>query len=144
MVILPLFSRLFFDIVSKKAKRWMPPPPPCSPLLCAYQGVTSVRSFGKFGVLCFLVTSMRFAFLSYYWRYVFSFSDTDDLKNNKEREAIMFISPCHFHAFGDIDASTHIFLQLCFWDFYLMFLITVHVITRLSLNETYQLPGFSI
>ena len=34
---------------------------------CAYQGVRNVRLFEKFGVLCFLVTSVvRFAFLPYY------------------------------------------------------------------------------
>ena len=33
---------------------------------CAYQGLTNVRFFGKFGVLCFLVTPvLKFALLPY-------------------------------------------------------------------------------
>ena len=35
----------------------------------AYQGVKLLLLFGKFGVICFLVTAfMRFAFLPYYWQ----------------------------------------------------------------------------
>ena len=35
----------------------------------AKQGVRNVRFFGKFGVLCFLVTSvLKSALLPYYWR----------------------------------------------------------------------------
>ena len=34
---------------------------------CAYQGVKNIRFFGKFGMLCILVTSvLRFALLPYY------------------------------------------------------------------------------
>ena len=41
---------------------------------CAYQGVRNVCFFGKFGVLCFLLTPvLRFALLPYYRRIV---SDT--------------------------------------------------------------------
>ena len=40
---------------------------------CAYQGVKNVRFFGKFGVLCILVTSaLWFAFFSYYRRNLLS------------------------------------------------------------------------
>ena len=40
---------------------------------CAYQGVKNVRFFGKFGVLCILVTSpLWFAFFPYYRRNLLS------------------------------------------------------------------------
>ena len=76
---------------------------------------------GSGNLVIFLHWSNLFSF-------VFSFSDTDNLKENRAREGIIFIPFCHFHTLGGIDTLTHIFLQLCLWDF--IFLITVHIINQ--------------
>ena len=71
----------------------------------------------------------RFFFLS-----GFSFTDTDDLQDSKGREGTIFYStlpfpPAHKHS--------DIYLQLCMWDDYHIFLIAPLVFTRLLLDEIY-------
>ena len=66
----------------------------------------------------------------------FSFMDTDDSQYSRGREGTMFYStlplpPAHKHS--------DIYLQLCMWDDYHLFLITLLVFTRLPLNEIYHL-----
>ena len=66
----------------------------------------------------------------------FSFTDTDDLQNSRGREDTIFYStlslpPAHEH--------WDIYLQLCMWDDYHVFLIATLVFTRLLLDEIYRL-----
>ena len=65
-----------------------------------------------------------------------SFTDTDDSQNSRGREATIFYStlpllPAHEH--------WDIYLQLCMWDDYHVFLIATLVFTRLLLDEIYHL-----
>ena len=66
----------------------------------------------------------------------FSFTDSDDLQGSKVREGTIFYStlslpPAHEHS--------DIYLQLCMWDDYHIFLIATLVFTRLLLDEIYHL-----
>ena len=66
----------------------------------------------------------------------FSFTDTDDSQDNRGREGTIFYStlplpPAHEHS--------DIYLQLCMWDDYHIFLIAPPVFTRLLLDEIYHL-----
>ena len=63
------------------------------------------------------------------------FTDTDDLQDSRGREGIIFYStlplpPAHEH--------WDIYLQLCMWDDYHVFLIATLVFTRLLLDEIYH------
>ena len=63
------------------------------------------------------------------------FTDTDDSQDSRGREGTIFYStlplpPAHEH--------WDIFLQLCMWDDYHVFLIATLVFTRLLLNEIYH------
>ena len=65
-----------------------------------------------------------------------SFTDTDDSQDSRGREGTIFYStlpfpPTHKH--------WEIYLQLCMWDVYHVFLIAMLVFTRLLLNEIYHL-----
>ena len=64
------------------------------------------------------------------------FTDTDDSQDSKGREGTIFYStlplpPAHEHS--------DIYLQLCMWDDYHVFLIATLVFTRLLLDEIYHL-----
>ena len=66
----------------------------------------------------------------------FSFTDTDDSQDSRGREGTIFYStlplpPAHEHS--------DIYLQLCMWDDYHVFLIAALVFTRLLLDEIYHL-----
>ena len=66
----------------------------------------------------------------------FSFTDTDDSQGSRGREGSIFYStlplpPAHEHS--------DIYLQLCTWDDYHIFLIAALVFTRLLLDEIYHL-----
>ena len=66
----------------------------------------------------------------------FCFTDTNDSQDTKGREGIIFYStlpfpPAHEH--------WNIYLQLCMWDDYHVFLIATLVFTRLPLHEIYNL-----
>ena len=66
----------------------------------------------------------------------FSFTNTDDSQDSKGREGTIFYStlplpPAHEH--------WDIYLQLCMWDDYHIFLIAPLVFTRLLLDEIYHL-----
>ena len=66
----------------------------------------------------------------------FSFTDTDDSQDSRGREGEIFYStlplpPAHEH--------WDIYLQLCMWDDYHVFLIATLVFTRLLLDEIYHL-----
>ena len=66
----------------------------------------------------------------------FSFTDTDDSQDRRGREGTIFYStlplpPAHEHS--------DIYLQLCMWDDYHVFLIATLVFTRLLLDEIYYL-----
>ena len=66
----------------------------------------------------------------------FSFMDTDDSQDSGEREGAIFystlpLSPIHEHP--------DIYLQLCIWDDYHIFLIAPLIFTRLLLNKIYHL-----
>ena len=76
----------------------------------------------------------KFFFLS-----EFSFTDTDDSQDSRGREGPIFystlpLSPAHEHS--------DIYLQLCMWDDYHIFLIATLVFTRLLLDEI--LPPYRI
>ena len=69
----------------------------------------------------------------------FSFMDTDDSQNSRGREGTILYStlplpPTHEH--------WDIYLQLCMWDDYHIFLITMLLFTRLLLDEI--LPSYWI
>ena len=64
------------------------------------------------------------------------FTDTDDSQDSRGREGTIFYStlplpPAHEHS--------DIYLQLCMWDDYHVFLIATLVFTRLLLDEIYHL-----
>ena len=66
----------------------------------------------------------------------FSFTDTEDSQDSRGREGTIFystlpLSPAHKH--------WDIYLQLCMWDDYHVFLIATLVFTRLLLDEIYHL-----
>ena len=66
----------------------------------------------------------------------FSFIDTEDSQDSRGREGTIFYStlplpPAHKH--------WDIYLQLCMWDDYHIFLIATLVFTRLLLDEIYHL-----
>ena len=66
----------------------------------------------------------------------FSFTDTDDSQDSKGREGTTFyytlpLPPTHEH--------WDIYLQLCMWDDYHVFLIGTLVFTRLLVDEIYHL-----
>ena len=66
----------------------------------------------------------------------FSLTDTDDSQDKRGREESIFYStlplpPAHEH--------WDIYLQLCMWDDYHVFLIATLVFTRLLLDEIYHL-----
>ena len=65
----------------------------------------------------------------------FSFTDTDNSQDSRGREGTIFYStlplpPAHEHS--------DIYLQLCMWDDYHIFLIAPLVFTRLLLDEIYH------
>ena len=70
-------------------------------------------------------------FIYTFFLYSFSFANNGDSQNSRERKGTSLItvpfSPTHKHS--------DIYLQLCIWDFYLVFVMAVHVITRLLLLE---------
>ena len=64
----------------------------------------------------------------------FSFTDTDDSQDSRERDETIFyytipLTPTHKHS--------DIYLHFCMWDDYHMFLIASLVITRLLLDDIY-------
>ena len=66
----------------------------------------------------------------------FSFADTNDSQDSSGREGTIFYStlplpPAHKHS--------DIYLQLCMWDDYHVFLISTLVFSRLLLDEIYHL-----
>ena len=68
----------------------------------------------------------------------FSFTDADDSQDSRGREGIIFyytllLPPVHKHS--------DIYLQLCMWDDYHVFLIATLVFTMLLLDEIYYLIG---
>ena len=66
----------------------------------------------------------------------FSFTNTDNSPDNRRREGTIFYSTLRFspaHEHWDI------YLQLCMWDDYHIFLIAPLVFTRLLLDEIYHL-----
>ena len=66
----------------------------------------------------------------------FSFTDTDDSQDSRRREGTIFYSSLpHPSAHEHWD----IYLQLCTWDDYHVFLIAMLVFTRLLLDEIYHL-----
>ena len=72
----------------------------------------------------------------YFFLAGFSFTDTDDSLNSREMEGTIFYStlplpPSHEHS--------DIYLQLCMWDDYHVFLIATLVFTRLLLDQIYHL-----
>ena len=68
------------------------------------------------------------------------FHDTDDWRDSRGREGTIFLStlqlpPAHEHS--------DIYLQLCMWHGYHIFLIASFVFTRLLLDEIYHLIELS-
>ena len=83
----------------------------------------------KLHLQCHVHMTSFFFFLS-----GFSFTDTDDSRNSRGREGTIFYStlplpPAHEHS--------DIYLQLCMWDDYHIFLIATLVFTRLLLDEIF-------
>ena len=89
--------------------------------------------------ICYISTYARpnVSLISYiFFSIRFFFTDTDDSQDSRGREGKIFFSnlplpPAHEH--------WEIYLQLCMWDDYQVFLIATLVFTRLLLNEIYQL-----
>ena len=74
---------------------------------------------------------MVFCFLS-----GFSFTDTDDSQESRGREGTIFYSTL---ALPPAHKQWDIYLQLCTWDEYNVFLIAKLVLTRLLFDEIYHL-----
>ena len=77
-----------------------------------------------------------YVFISFFFLSGFSFKDTDNSQDSRGREGTIFYStlplpPAHEH--------WDIYLQLCMWDDYHVFLIVTLVFTRLLLNKIYHL-----
>ena len=73
---------------------------------------------------------------SFFFLSGFSFTDTDNSQDSRGREGNIFYStlplpPAHEHS--------DVYLQLCTWDEYHIFLIATPVFTRLLLDEMYHL-----
>ena len=66
----------------------------------------------------------------------FSFTDTDDTQDRRVREGIIFYSTLPL---PPAQENWDIYLQLCMWDDYHVFLIATFVFTRLLLDEIYHL-----
>ena len=95
--------------------------------------------------IIFSLPSLISLYLSIFWKFTlftffflsgFSFTDTDDSQDSRGREGAIFYStlplpPVHKHS--------DIYLQLCIWDDYHIFLIAPLVFTRLLLDEIYHL-----
>ena len=64
------------------------------------------------------------------------FTDTDDSQGSREREGTIFYSTLPLPPAREY---WDIYLQLCMWDDYHVFLIATFVFTRLLLNEIYHL-----
>ena len=64
------------------------------------------------------------------------FTDTDDSQDSRGREGTIFYSTL---TFSPTYEHRDIYLQLCMWDDYHVFLITALVFTRLLLDEIYHL-----
>ena len=80
--------------------------------------------------------STCFGFFLFFFLSGFSFTDTDNSQDSRGREGTIFYStlplpPAHEHS--------DIYLQLCMWDGYHIFLIATLVFTRLLLDEIYHL-----
>ena len=78
-----------------------------------------------------ITAAINFFFLS-----LLSFTNTDDSQGSRGREETIFyfilpLPPAHKHS--------DIYLQLCMWDDYHVFLIAALVFTRLLLDEIYYL-----
>ena len=77
-----------------------------------------------------------FLFVCLFFLSGFSFTDTENSQDSRGREGTIFYStvpfpPAHEHS--------DIYLQLCTWDDYHIFLIATLVFTRLLLEEIYHL-----
>ena len=66
----------------------------------------------------------------------FSFTDTDNLQGSRGREGTIFYSTLPLPSAHE---HSDIYLQLCMWDDYHIFLIATLVFTRLLLDEIYHL-----
>ena len=96
----------------------------------AYQGVRNIHFFGKFGVLCFLVTSvLRYTLLPYYWRILLKiahldkcwleidFDSTSEKKNDNMIQLLITplivikIAPYYFLIFNFYFFSTQLFFN---------------------------------
>ena len=66
----------------------------------------------------------------------FSFTDTDNLQGSRGREGTIFYSTLPLPSAHE---HSDIYLQLCTWDDYHIFLIATLVFTRLLLDEIYHL-----
>ena len=81
----------------------------------------------------------HFIYFFFFFLSGFSITDTDDSQNSRGREGTIFYStvplpPAHEHS--------DIYLQLCMWDDYHIFLIATLVFTRLLLDDI--LPPYRI
>ena len=90
--------------------------------------------------ICNSLAKNRYKSMLYQLRFLsgFSFTDTDDSQGSRGREGTIFYStlplpPAHEHS--------HIYLQLCIWDEYHVFLIAPIAFTRLLPDDIYHLTG---
>ena len=75
----------------------------------------------------------------YYYYFFFSgisYMDTDNSQDNRERKKTIFYSTVPLPSAHE---NLDIYLQLCKWDDYQVFLIVPLVFTRLLLDEIYHL-----
>ena len=106
----------------------------CTPYwLCDYRGFKSRLDRQKFH----LFSSVFLDFLFYLG---FSFTDSDNSQDSgarsPHRSSTIPLSPTR--EYGDV------YLQLCIWDVYLVFLMAVHVVSKLLLVEIHPPQGISI
>ena len=110
--------------------------------LCCFSSnpfLKQLASYVSAATLQLKFPGMKFFLIHFFFLSGFFFTDTDDSQDSRGREATIFYStlpltPAHEHS--------GIYLQLCIWDDYHMFLIATLVFTRLLLDDI--LPPYGI
>ena len=109
-------------------------------ITCFFQTKVPVKAFTR----CTLKASVRrkpFKFKTHNWVYHTQYRHF--LKSWKEVNYASSSSPLVYVNLVFSTTSTHehlgLYFQLCIWDDYLIFPISLHVITRLLLDEIYNL-----
>ena len=106
------------------------------PSICIWKGDWALGClYPNVGVFLILATSIIIIIIFSFYQ-GFSFIDTDDSQDSSGRAGTIFYSTLPL---PPADEHSDIYLQLCTWDDYHIFLIATLVFTRLLLDEIYHL-----